>query len=385
MDNAVNFERLVLELLGEHSCVTLPGLGSFIYRETQASSNTFTLEIRPAVRTIFFNPAIASDDGLLANAIREKAGMNFNSAQKTVLDFIAEIKTKLEEKRNLAFGKLGNFFLNAENQIFFFPSPSLNLSRETFGLPVIKLDEVRDTRQSVVTRPQPVAEEKTVPHVSELTVEEPEAEEAHVIEIDEPHHSRKRSWIWKVAAAIALLMMAGTAYYFGRSYFMKPAPAAQKSNLDTPAAQIPADTSAIADTSNTEDSSNINAPAYDSIENENHSPQVSSTAMPPASFEQETVKEAEPKVEPAPAPQDMFTGKGKYFVVAGKYMDPSLAELETRTWASKGIHSKVFKSEKSSLYKVITGRFNSREEADKYIQSLAQPAKFSISIIKDYQ
>jgi hypothetical protein len=64
-------EELVLELLGLHHCVTIPGLGSFIYREAPASANTFTFELKPAARTVFFNNAIIADDGVLVNLIRQ--------------------------------------------------------------------------------------------------------------------------------------------------------------------------------------------------------------------------------------------------------------------------------------------------------------------------
>ena len=58
MDELKKLENAVKELLGTHNCVTVTGLGSFIYRETAASSNHFTFELKPSGNSVFFNNAI---------------------------------------------------------------------------------------------------------------------------------------------------------------------------------------------------------------------------------------------------------------------------------------------------------------------------------------
>ena len=114
----MKLEEIILHLLGHNHCVTVPGLGSFIYREAPASANTFTFELKPSSRTVFFNNAIASDDGIMVNHVREQLGIGYNVALIKVNEMASELRENLDRRKNLPFGKLGNFFLNSENQFW---------------------------------------------------------------------------------------------------------------------------------------------------------------------------------------------------------------------------------------------------------------------------
>jgi hypothetical protein len=377
MEARIKIEEMVLELLGVHSCVTLPGLGSFIYRESQASSNTFTFELRPSLRTVFFNSAIVADDGLLANRYGELTGISFSQAQNQLSETIAEIKTGLEKSRNLVFGKLGNFFLNGENQIFFFPSPSLNLSHDTFGLPVIKLDELEKPKQAAPVLTSSKNDEKA----ASFSKEETETfEEAEVLFVEESA-PRKRSWIWKAAAAIAILMLAGTGTYFGRKLFTPSSPGKQsQAAIDTPVAQNSAtdqvENNPVTTTAPTTEPEPEKA-TTESIPQP--APQIVEETAPVLAPEV-TKEEAKPASTELSAMEQLQAAKGKYFVVGGKYLDENLARLECRGWNNRNIRAVVFKAENSSLYKVILQRFSSADAAQAFIGSLPPNGATQLSV-----
>ena len=138
----IRLDRALRELIYEHNCVTVPSFGSFILRESQASANKFTGDIRPSGQTIFFNNAITADDGILANFYRENLGITYSKALEYIQDDTEQIVRSLRERRNFPFGNVGNFFLNAEGKVFFLPSGSLNISKKTFGLNVFRLEEL---------------------------------------------------------------------------------------------------------------------------------------------------------------------------------------------------------------------------------------------------
>ncbi|MBS3913804.1 MAG: SPOR domain-containing protein [Bacteroidetes bacterium] len=388
MELRVKVEQMVLELLGENSCVTLPGLGSFIYRETQAASNTFTYEIRPAVRTVFFNSAITADDGLMANALREQEGLSFSGAQDFLKQFVEEIKASLKSQRNLAFGKLGNFFLNSEDQVFFFPSPTLNLSHETFGLPVLKLDELEKTKTAEPVAATKISAEKA-PEFA-VTPEE-EYEEAEVVQIKETEHKGRKNRLWKVAAAIAILMLAGTGVYFGMRFIQSPVSASMKSSIDTPQSApvetVPAEIPITPDTTAPAQNEEMVQDTWSSNTLETtkseQSPQISSTGIPMPEAKTEAIAESSVKN----LNLNLQELKGNYFVIAGKYLNPKLADMELQNWNNNQIAAVVYKSENSSLYKVILGRFKSIDEANTYAASLPalQGVKFNVGQIKNFK
>jgi hypothetical protein len=378
METRVKIEETVLELLGVHPCVTLPGLGSFIYRETQAASNTFTYEIRPALRTVFFNSAIVADDGLVANHLGEKEGLGFSSARNILADKVADIKAQLKSNRNLTFGKLGNFFMNAEDQIFFFPSATLNLSHETFGLPIIKLDELEKNKPVE----SPVTTIKTEPKTISMPSETSEVfEEADVVHIEEESHSRKRGWIWKVAAAIAIMTLAGTGYYFGRQFF-KASPGKQaQASVDTPVMEQKSSPEVLEE--------NTIAPIESAPAEEPAKQEATITTTP-----DEPVVEAAPIAEPvAPEKTEADLGtqlkakKGRYFVIGGKYMDENLANAECAHWKNQNVAAIVFKAENSSLYKVVLQRYSDVNEAEVFAHSLSAPGGVVVSVkeIKNFK
>jgi hypothetical protein len=349
---ANKIESYITELLGLHHCVTVSQLGSFIYRDSQASANAITREIRPSVRTLFFNSAILEDDGILVNHIRQQEGLNYNQALTVVHDFVADIKNKLEEKRNLSFGALGNFFLNQEQQIFFLPSNTLNFSKDTFGLPMMRLDELMAPKENVI---QPVVEKPA--KVQEIVLETltEEFEEAEVVHIEEPK-VRKMHWLFRAAAIFAILTLAGTGTWFGMQYVKSQQKGTQQASV------LPIQTL-------TEKEIQDVAPAAQEI----------------AAVAEETVStSAEPSLQSIPSieayMETMKAEKGLFYVLGGMYMDESLAAAECKRWIAVGHAASHIKPENSSLSKVVLGRFNTEQEASEFANRLPLLTGSNISV-----
>lgn len=353
------------ELLGTHSCVTIPGLGSFIYREAPASGNPFTHELKPAVRTIFFNNAISADDGVLVNHIREKSGVSYNDALKLTQDAASEIRLALEKKRSVPFGELGNFFLNSENQVFFLPLHSLNLSHQTFGLPIIKLDELANRAKPASLSADSVQTGNTVKPTTESAVEE--FEEASVVEVDADAAAvRKSSFIWKAAAVLAFVAMSVTGVYY-----LSTSTKLFKSGNNGPVASTAPVTDQVSET-----------PAYTSTED---APEEN-TMVPAEPAEVTAIAEETRGIAPAATISNedylkqLFAGKGEYYVLGGMYMNAELAETELNQWNASGVSATVFKAKNSSLFKVILGRFESEAAASAFMENMPVFSGVHISV-----
>jgi len=62
--------------------------------------------------------------------------------------------------------------------------------------------------------------------------------------------------------------------------------------------------------------------------------------------------------------------KGKYVIVGGAYLTPSLGESECLLWQRLGIDACLVKGKKSSLYKVVLGRFETDQMASDYAETI---------------
>lgn len=355
------FEKIILALLGENDCVTIPGLGSFIYRDNSAIGNTFTLEIRPATKTVYFNNAILADDGLLVNKIQEKEGLSYAEAKKLVQTEVDALKEQLAAKRNFPFGSIGNFFLNAANEVFFLPAASLNLSKKAYGLPILKLEPVHTAVAEAIPSKKEV---KTVKEITfeKVSTPEPEIEEtisieyedAEVIGIEENLSVNKnRGFAWRIAAGFAVISMAGGMYIAASKY--------SGSNLANKASSVAA------------------------IELKNNTAETTKNTLEPTTEEMNTEAAAKPMEPMVAVDKETWNNtlrnkKGHYFVIGGMFIIESMALEECKKWNEIGVSATIVKPPFSSLYRVVLDRFESEHAASEFAKIVPEYVGASISV-----
>lgn len=351
MDTEGKLAEYVKELLGTHNCITIPGLGSFIYRDSPASANAFSMEIKPSGRTIFFNNAIVADDGVLINRIKEQEGLSYNQALGYVNEVAGTIRVGLQSNRSVSFAPLGNFFLNAEGHIFFLPSANLNLSQETYGLPTLKLADNESSKTKEV-------EEKVTEFVATSQVNEIEYDEAEIVHLDETHHHKSRGIFFKAAAVFVVVTLAAAGIYFGSQFFQSTNKQLKQASVVT--AEKPAPVPEI----QTEHQV-ISAPA-DNIESvTEHLIVIENTAS--------TVSQEEHLKQ--------LTGQhGNFYALGGMYMDENLAKMECIQWNKNHVNAAIYKPEGSSLFKVILARFESEELASNFMATLPEFTGANVSV-----
>ena len=111
-------------LLLKHECVIVPGLGAFIASFSPARLDVERSVMLPPGRTIMFNQAVSTDDGLLTNSIARKINLSFEEARQVLFREVSTLKSTLLSEGKLSLGKVGNFILGEENTILFSPSSS---------------------------------------------------------------------------------------------------------------------------------------------------------------------------------------------------------------------------------------------------------------------
>lgn len=129
-----NIELYISELVNNHDCVIIPGLGAFIAQPTSADIHPITHKFTAPGRTLGFNAQIKVNDGLLASEISVRQGVSFQEANTFIEEFVKKIATSLSLYKHYTFTGIGRFFYNLEGKLEFEPDYLVNFSSDSFGL-----------------------------------------------------------------------------------------------------------------------------------------------------------------------------------------------------------------------------------------------------------
>jgi hypothetical protein len=338
----------VEELLLQHECVIVPGLGGFLMRSFQASANPFSKELRPSGQSIFFNAALTQDDGLVAKHWAEQKGLSYAAAVAELKSIGSEILEQARNKKPVPFGRMGQFFLNAQGQLFFIPAQSLNLSLEHFGLPVLRW-------QALETASQSESEAKPTIGVS-LATEAVDIEDAEVAAVaeewtDKLEQKLQRNPIWKVAANVVLVMVIAALLVLNVRTFQK---------------------------------------AYQNRVDEQAGLQLSTPVKPTAPKQEVAAADAESEkstlkyeagISGIEAMRvDMYQQPGDVFICGGSYITPKMAETECLLWQKLGYDATYIEMENSSLTRVVLARFVGEKEASDLAKNIKNLAAGRLSV-----
>lgn len=150
-------------LITQHDCVIIPGFGALIAHYRSAHIDPATDMFCPPSRAVVFNPAIDHDDALIASSISRLDKMPYESAVRSVSDYVVAIRRQLEAERCFNLARIGMFRLTDDNRILFDPADDSIANARYFGLqqlPVVPL---------AINDPQTGNElhnDSTIPHVS---------------------------------------------------------------------------------------------------------------------------------------------------------------------------------------------------------------------------
>jgi hypothetical protein len=130
----INIEKYIAELVGNHDCVIVPGLGAFVALATSADIHPITHKFTAPGRTLSFNAQIKVNDGLLAAEISRKEGISFQEATTFIDEYVKQFNTSLSVFKHYNCNGIGRFFYNIGGKLEFEPDFTINFSSDSFGL-----------------------------------------------------------------------------------------------------------------------------------------------------------------------------------------------------------------------------------------------------------
>lgn len=372
--NAQPVISAITHVLHEHECAVVPGFGAFILRKNFGIANPFSGQIKPASHSIYFNADIKEDDGFVANALKEQFGYSFKQAGQLLTDFAQDIDTICQHGGSFKMSPLGSFHRNPTGELFFLADVNLNLSLLSYGLPVIEWqwkqvsEPIRSVTSSVsapefsVTRnPEPVELKREVLQESLVAESTPILEDK-----SDEHHSeftiskRTQPLLWRAAASFAIISI-------GAGILMTVAQIWSVSSGQDLASLIPQDSQ----------SNQINALPKQSkiaeIQSIVETQEVDSSISHQIDYGM--------GIDGIEAfHQAMRKMKGKFTVTGGSYITLDLAKRECLLWQKMGIDACVVPVKRSSLNKVVLGKFHDESRASHFAESIKNMPTGTLSV-----
>ncbi len=372
--NAQPVISAITHVLHEHECAVVPGFGAFILRKNFGIANPFSGQIKPASHSIYFNADIKEDDGFVANALKEQFGYSFKQAGQLLTDFAQDIDTICQHGGSFKMSPLGSFHRNPTGELFFLADVNLNLSLLSYGLPVIEWqwkqvsEPIRSVTSSVsapefsVTRnPEPVELKREVLQESLVAESTPILEDK-----SDEHHSeftvskRTQPLLWRAAASFAIISI-------GAGILMTVAQIWSVSSGQDLASLIPQDSQ----------SNQINALPKQSKITEIQS--IVETQEVDSSISHQI--DYGMGIDGIEAfHQAMREMKGKFTVTGGSYITLDLAKRECLLWQKMGIDACVVPVKRSSLNKVVLGKFHDESRASHFAESIKNMPTGTLSV-----
>ena len=130
--------RMVGELIVRHDQVGLPGVGTFVAELVPASFSDKGFTINPPYRRLSFYPS-RLEDTLLIDLYASSNQIPREAAKAYITQYLAELKSVLEERKSIVLPGLGRLRATRENALFFVPEEGLDIYPAGVGLRPVSL------------------------------------------------------------------------------------------------------------------------------------------------------------------------------------------------------------------------------------------------------
>lgn len=155
--------RMVKELIIGHDQVGLPGVGTFVAEMVPASFSDKGYTINPPYRRLSFYPS-RLEDTLLIDFYAASNQLDPETARTYITQYLAELKSVLEERKSIILPGLGRLRATKENALFFVADEGLDIFPAGVGLrPVSLKSHVLEEEPVVIDVPPPVSGREVEP------------------------------------------------------------------------------------------------------------------------------------------------------------------------------------------------------------------------------
>ncbi len=158
----MELDNYLKQLLYQHDCVIVPGLGGFVCAHKKLEFNVQAGFIMPARKTVAFNQNLNTNDGLLANHLVQKEKIGFQKALENINAWVSALHYSLQQGQTITIEGLGSLSFSTEKKIVFVPQANVNFSQDSYGLTMLDLGKKSGSaKTTAIPQPAKAAKEKT--------------------------------------------------------------------------------------------------------------------------------------------------------------------------------------------------------------------------------
>jgi cell division septation protein DedD/nucleoid DNA-binding protein len=346
----INLDKYIQELLLQHDCVILPGLGGFVANYKPATFDASQKSVLPPSRQILFNPNLVHNDGLLYAHVSKETDYGYKEVQAIAEVYFKTIKYEVGKGLKFVIEDLGYFFINKARKVEFAQETNDNLLLASYGLSFLNYKEFDRVQH------RPVKIYQAVDEINPVV-----------------RQHRIRRWVYTGAAACLLASMILIPVKMGylnlSSFDLNPVDSFRK--------EQPVQKLVVSPTvSNIQLAEN----ATETAEPENMTTETETGSMETGArsteSEAETVEPEAETVEPeaetstteAPA-KTYFTPKTSYHIIVGSFKDLGNAEQLKQKMVGEGFEAEVLTGE-NSFYRVSSNHYPLKKDAVNALASI---------------
>ena len=141
----MKIDKYIHELLYQHDCVIVPGLGGFIANYQSAYFNPSLQIFYPPSKKVAFNSELKENDGLLAKYVSKKTDCSYDEATKSIHEAVRTIYESLKTNKLVEIDKVGTLRYNKESNIEFNPGNESNFLLSSFGMSPVQAPAIKRT------------------------------------------------------------------------------------------------------------------------------------------------------------------------------------------------------------------------------------------------
>ncbi len=144
-----NIPKYIKQLLYNHECVIVSGLGAFIAHNESSIIDEKKNYFSPNKKSISFNSEIKKNDGLLANYIAELENISYEEACIMLLAFTKIVLSKINNGNAFHFESIGSLQLNLIGEIIFESDEKINFDPDFFGLESFYFPKINNPKKII--------------------------------------------------------------------------------------------------------------------------------------------------------------------------------------------------------------------------------------------
>ncbi len=146
----MNLNYYISQLLFSKNHVVIPNFGGFVCQDFRAEINDATQMFMPPSKRLSFQPAMASYDDSLLDAIVLGENMSRQAAKKWLADITNQWLKTLAAGEHVKLEGIGRVFKNGEGEFSFQADINANFDASSFGLSIFRFPELKGQKQSTI-------------------------------------------------------------------------------------------------------------------------------------------------------------------------------------------------------------------------------------------